>query len=158
VILLDTGPLVAVALSDDANHRRCTDLLTALHLNAEPMLIPSLVVTEVCYLLEREGGPRVEAGFLRSLADEDFTVVDLESADYRRAEELVLQYADLPLGAVDASVVAVAERLDIVEVATLDRRHFTILRPRHVGAFKPIARVSRARSKGPARNHGPTIR
>ncbi len=135
MILVDTGPLVAAALSGDVNHVRCTDLFTALHLNNEALLVPSLVVTEVCYLLEREAGPRVEAGFLESVAEGDFTVVDLEPADYVRAAELVLTYADLPLGAVDASVVAIAERLGIAEVATLDRRHFHVVRPRHVGAL-----------------------
>jgi predicted nucleic acid-binding protein len=49
------------------------------------------------------------------------------------APELVVQYADLPLGAVDASVVAIAERLGVTEVATLDRRHFTVVRPRGIG-------------------------
>ena len=49
--------------------------------------------------------------------------------------ELVEIYADLRLGAVDASVVAVAERLGATEVATLDRRHFTVVRPRHTAAF-----------------------
>ncbi|GAA5767182.1 hypothetical protein Aros01_03684 [Streptosporangium roseum] len=49
--------------------------------------------------------------------------------------ELVEVYADLPLGVVDASVIAVAERLGLTEVATLDRRHFTVVRPRHVDAF-----------------------
>jgi predicted nucleic acid-binding protein len=135
VILVDTGPIVAAALSGDSNHRRCVDLFTSMHLNSERMLIPALVVTEVCYLLEREGGPRVEAGFLQSLADGDFVVVDLLADDYRRARDLVVQYADLPLGAVDASVVAVAERLGVREVATLDRRHFTVVRPAHVGSL-----------------------
>jgi predicted nucleic acid-binding protein len=93
------------------------------------------VVTEVCYLLQREAGPRAEAAFLTSLADGDLTVVDLEPADWRRTADLVTQYADLPLGAVDASVVAVAERLAIHEVATIDRRHFTVVRPRHVDAL-----------------------
>lgn len=49
--------------------------------------------------------------------------------------ELVERYADLPLGAVDASIVATAERLGEVNVATLDRRHFTVVRPAHVEAF-----------------------
>ena len=49
--------------------------------------------------------------------------------------ELVEQYADLPLGTTDASVIAIAERLDLNEIATLDRRHFTVVRPRHVDAF-----------------------
>ena len=61
MILVDTGPLVAAALSRDVNHVRCTQLFTALHLNSEALLVSALVVTEVCYLLEREAGLRVEA-------------------------------------------------------------------------------------------------
>jgi len=49
--------------------------------------------------------------------------------------DLVDQYADLPLGTTDAGVVAVAERLGLVEIATLDRRHFSVVRPRHASAF-----------------------
>jgi predicted nucleic acid-binding protein len=47
-------------------------------------------------------------------------------------------YADLPLGAVDASVVAIAERLGVKEIATLDRRHFSVVRPRHAEAFSIV--------------------
>ena len=61
----------------------------------------------------------------------DFEPVDLQSQDYRRAAELVQTYADLPLGTTDATVIALAERLDVDEVATLDRRHFTVVRPCH---------------------------
>jgi len=77
VILVDTGPLVAAALHGDVNHVRCVELFTSLHLNEEALLVPSLVVTEVCYLLEREAGPRVEAQFVRSLADGDFTLAEV---------------------------------------------------------------------------------
>jgi uncharacterized protein len=44
-------------------------------------------------------------------------------------------YADLGLGGTDASLVAIAERLNITTIATLDRRDFTVVRPRHVDAF-----------------------
>jgi uncharacterized protein len=47
---------------------------------------------------------------------------------------MVEQYADLPLGTSDASVIALAERLEVEEIATLDLRHFTVVRPRHVKA------------------------
>jgi predicted nucleic acid-binding protein len=53
----------------------------------------------------------------------------------RRAAQLVERYADLPLGTTDATVVALAERLDVREVATLDRRHFSVVRPDHVSAL-----------------------
>lgn len=59
----------------------------------------------------------------------------LAADDWRRAAELVIRYADLPLGAVDASVVAVAERLGLAEIATIDRRHFSVVRPRNIDAF-----------------------
>jgi predicted nucleic acid-binding protein len=135
VIVCDTGPLVAAALSNDADHRACVDLLTGLHLAGRGLLLPAPVTAEVGYLLAREAGARVEAMFLRSVADGDFDPVDLTAGDYARMSELVDEYADLPLGTTDAAVVAVAERLGITEVATLDRRHFTVVRPRHVGSL-----------------------
>jgi len=57
------------------------------------------------------------------------------AADWLRIAELVARYRDLPLGTVDASVVTAAERLGITEIATVDRRHFTVVRPDHVEAF-----------------------
>lgn len=86
-------------------------------------------------MLNREGGARAEAIFLPSMADGDFTLVDLTKKDLRRMAELVLQYGDLPLGTTDASVIAIAERLNIAEVASLDHRHFTVVRPAHVEAL-----------------------
>ena len=85
--------------------------------------------------MAREAGARVESLFLRSLADGDFTPVDLSNADYARMADLVTAYESLPLGTTDASVVAIAERLGLTDVATLDRRHFTVVRPKHVDAL-----------------------
>lgn len=131
MILCDTGPLVAAALSNDDHHRSCVDLLTGLHLAGRRLLLPAPVTAEVGYLLSREAGAAVESMFLRSVADGDFEPVDLVSEDYRRMAELVDEHADLPLGTTDAAVVALSERLRIAEIATLDRRHFTVVRPRH---------------------------
>ncbi|MGZ5431612.1 MAG: hypothetical protein ACXW31_10840 [Thermoanaerobaculia bacterium] len=60
----------------------------------------------------------------------------IHASDWIRIAQLVARYHDLPLGTVDASVVTLAERLDIGVVATLDRRHFTVVRPSHVPAFE----------------------
>ena len=97
--------------------------------------MPGPVVAEVGYLLAREAGAGVESLFLRSMGDGDFEAVDLLPADYTRMAALVETYADLSLGTTDAAVVAVAERLGLDEIATLDRRHFSVVRPRHVAAF-----------------------
>lgn len=75
-------------------------------------------MAEVGYMLNREGGPRAEASFLQSMAAGDFTLVDLTRKDLGRMSELVLKYGDLPLGTTDASVIALAERLGVAEVAT----------------------------------------
>jgi len=134
VILCDTGPLVAAALTDDNHHHACVDLFTGLHLAGRALLVPATVVAEVGYLLAREAGAAVEAMFLTALADNDFQPVDLTAADYRRAAELVRTYHDLPLGTTDAPVIALAERLGVTDVATLDRRKIPVVRPRHTGA------------------------
>lgn len=66
------------------------------------------------------------------------TIVDLQLADYERMADLVETYADFPLGttdAADAADIAVSERLGVTEIATLDRRHFHAVRPRHTGSF-----------------------
>lgn len=64
------------------------------------------------------------------------------AADLDRMAELVETYADFPLGLVDASVIAVAERLNADAVATLDHRHFSVVRPRHLPAFKLLPEAS----------------
>ena len=132
MIVVDTGPLVAIANDRDQFHEDCITLLERYN---GPILVPSPVVVEVCQLLASRRGTRAEALFLNSLADGTLRLFDLRPADYGRAGELVQQYADLPLGAVDSCVVAVAERLGVTDIATLDRRHFSVVRPKHVSAF-----------------------
>jgi uncharacterized protein len=132
VIVVDTGPLVAIADADDRDHARC---IAALGNASRPLVVPPTVLAEVCYLLERELGTAAEAAFLQSFRDGPLTLAHITLDDLDRMAVLVTTYADLPLGAVDASLVAVAERLGITEIATLDLRHFTIVRPRHADAF-----------------------
>ena len=122
-------------MADDVNHMRCVELFTSVHLAGEELAVPSFVVTEACYLIAREAGPKVEVEFVRSVAAGDFSVIEVGRSDLARAAGLMDQYIDLPLGVVDASVIAVTERLGVTEVATLDRRHFTVVRPRHASAL-----------------------
>jgi uncharacterized protein len=93
------------------------------------------VVTEVTYLLATRLGPEPEVRFLGDLAAGAFSVEPVAAEDWLRIAELVATYRDLPLGTVDASVVTTAERLGVREIATVDRRHFSIVRPSHVAAF-----------------------
>lgn len=135
MLVCDTGPLVAAALHADIHHHECVELFSGMRLAGRDLVLPAPVIAEVGYLLGREASADVESSFLRSLADRSFKPVELTSADYARMADLVDQYADFPLGTTDAAVVALAERLDVDEIATIDHRHFTVVRPRHVKAF-----------------------
>lgn len=135
MIIVDTGPLVAAAIATDRHHVACVELFDQMYAENRELLIPAPVPTEVAYMLHRYGGSKIESAFLRSLRDGVFTVVPLTTSDWNRMADLVDIYSDLPLGAADASVIAVAERLGLTEVATLDQRHFRIVRPSHVTAF-----------------------
>lgn len=90
--------------------------------------MPTLVVTEVVYLLGTRLGAQAELRFLGDLASGVFDVEPVHTVDWLRIADLVNQYRDLPLGSVDASVIACAERLGVQEIATVDRRHFTIVK------------------------------
>ena len=93
--------------------------------------MPTLVITEVAYLVGTRLGSRAEVRFLGDLASGDLFVEPVAASDWLRIAELVHTYGDLPLGTVDASVIAAAERLGATAVATLDRRHFGVVRPLH---------------------------
>lgn len=132
MILVDTNVLVAVANSRDNNHLAARDLLET---SRDDLLVAPTVIAEVCYLLSERAGPAAEVQFLRAFGAGELHLVELTLADVERMAELTERYADLGLGGTDASVVAIAERLGIDKIATLDRRHFSVVRPRHVDAF-----------------------
>jgi predicted nucleic acid-binding protein len=73
----------------------------------------------------------VEEAFVRSVAQGELRVEALAGDDWSRAADRMVAYADLPLGFVDASVVAIAERLGVTAILTTDRRHVGVVRPRH---------------------------
>ena len=129
--VVDAGPLYAAANSKDPAHGPSLEALQRPDLD---LVIPALVITEVTQLLGTRYGPRAEARFMRGITG--FVIEAPAPEDLARAAELVEQYADFPLGGVDASVVALAERLDTPLVLTLDRRHFAAVRPAHCDALE----------------------
>jgi uncharacterized protein len=129
--VVDAGPLYAAADADDADH---PESLAALSREDLRLVIPALVVAEATYFVGRRLGAAAESVFLRGMGGMD--VEGPDTADFGRMAELVEEYANLPLGGTDASVIALAERLDASIVVTLDRRHFGAVRPRHREAFE----------------------
>lgn len=130
IAVVDSGPLYAAADLDDDDHDAAVAVLAQLDLH---IVIPTLVVAEVTYFIGTRLGANAEAAFLGGLAQLDVEAPG--AADWTRIAELVQTSADFPIGGTDASVIALAERLDATTVITLDRRHFGAVRPRHADAF-----------------------
>jgi predicted nucleic acid-binding protein len=132
-VLVDAGPLYAYVDADDDHHAECLDLLES---HPGPLLVPELVVTEVVYLLATRLGADAEIRFLGDFAAGNLIAEPVAAEDWLRIAELVGRYRDLPLGSVDASIIAAAERRGERDIATLDRRHFTVVRPAHVPSLR----------------------
>ncbi|TDD45812.1 PIN domain-containing protein [Nonomuraea terrae] len=128
-VLLDTGPLIAVVDRDDEHHVSCVRLLRTLD---GPLLLPSTVLIEAGWIINRQLGASVHAEFLDQVTDE-FELVNLIPQDVHRMAELVQLHKGLD--SADASVVAIAERLSVTHIATLDHHDFSQIRPRHVPSF-----------------------
>lgn len=134
MLVVDTSVLLAAADTADPDHAACAEAIQA----ARPLVTTALVVAETAYLIGRQLGAPAEARFFRAVADGELQIATIMPADARRIAELIETYADLALGGTDASLVAIAERLKIGTLATLDRRHFSVVRPAHAAAFELV--------------------
>lgn len=133
-LVCDSSVVLAALNRRDPAHARCANLLRA----GAVTTLPAPVVVEVDWVSRSRGSTRATDTLLASICDGSVIVVDLDGEDYRRVLILQQEYADLPLEFVDAAVIAVAERLEQTRVATLDHRHFGVVRPRHVDAFELV--------------------
>lgn len=133
IVVADTGALYALIKADDDWHSRVYDWWRSAR---REVVVPVTVLPEVTYLLQTRISPIAEEAFVASVADGEFVVEELEAEDIARAAALMRQYTDLPLGFVDASIVAIAERLGSRDLLTTDRRHFSVVRPRHASALR----------------------
>ena len=130
--LLDTGFLLAVIDADDDLHAECAAALVS-----EPNpLLPDVVLPELAYLILRELGYPTLTTFLRATAAGELVQAQSIPQDLARAAELLEKYADNRVDFVDCAIVAIAERLRLTKVLTVDRRHFTVFRPKHCEYFE----------------------
>ncbi|MEQ8716929.1 MAG: PIN domain-containing protein [Acidimicrobiales bacterium] len=132
MLVVDTGVLVAAADRTDSHHTASAAIIRE---DPGPLVTTAMVIAEAAYLLDRELGPAAESALYTSILDGDLMVEPLGSRDWHRIRELVDTYADLHLGGTDASLIAIAERLRETRIATLNHRHFTVVRPAHRDAF-----------------------
>jgi predicted nucleic acid-binding protein len=134
-VLIDTSALVAALDRADPAHDR---VVAALGAERGSIMVPIVTLPEVAYLVDARHGASRAAAVLTRIAHGPWPIVGLESSDLSRATDLMSRYTDAGIGFVDAALVALAERLGVIRVYTLDRRDFTMVRPRHVEAFEVL--------------------
>lgn len=121
-VLLDTGIVYAYYDRSDRWHRRARRFVEG---EQRGLILPSPVIPEVDHLLGHRLGAKSRLLFYTGIVDGYYLVADLPRDAYARIADLNRQFDDLNLGFVDAAIVAIAETLGVMRVATADRRHFT---------------------------------
>jgi predicted nucleic acid-binding protein len=125
MILVDTGPLVALFDPADAWHQRCVARLRQI---AQPLWTTTPVLTEAFHLLTPTsvGAKRL----MDFVAEGGLAVWFLDDASLARAFELIVRYGNVPMDLADASLVTAAEQLNVRRVFTIDRKDFDVYRIR----------------------------
>ena len=130
--IFDTGFLLAVFDEGDKHHLAC---LKAYQTEASNALLPDVVLPELAYLIKRELNLKALITFLRLIAEGQYKLVRTTESDLNRAAEILEKYNDNNIDLVDAVIVAMAERLEITKILTVDRRHFNVFKPVHCESF-----------------------
>jgi len=124
VILADTSGIVALLDRDDRHHLAVRDSIKTARIG-----IPVTTLPEVDYMVTQYLGEAVARAFVHDVLQGAFSLMSIEMQDLRRTYELMSQYSDVPIGLVDASIVALAERHHVSTILTLDRQHFSLFQP-----------------------------
>ncbi|GCA75326.1 ribonuclease VapC26 [Microcystis aeruginosa NIES-2520] len=131
IAISDTGFVVALLNQSDGKHRNVLEI----YQKYERILLPQTVLAEVAYLVGRSAGIATVSAFLKGLSASRFLLISLSETDVIRVSEILEEYKDSRIDFVDASVMAIAERLKITLVLTLDQRDFRLFRPEHCQNF-----------------------
>ena len=127
--------MFAVLDESDAFHKTASK---AFEREVYTLLLPEVALTELAFLLLRESKYDVLASFLRQIVTGGIKIVGAEMPDFLRAADILEQYADSKIDFVDAVIMAIAERLNIKRILTVDRRDFGMFRPKHCEFFEII--------------------
>ncbi|MDB9529453.1 PIN domain-containing protein [Oscillatoria sp. CS-180] len=130
--ILDTSFLFALTDQSDRNHQR---VLAIAQNTDERLVLPIVVLPEICYLIASRLGHAAMRRFVASMPPNALQIESLLPEDWSRIDQILAAYADNQLDFTDAAIVTIAERLMITRVYTLDRRDFSVIRPKHCDYF-----------------------
>lgn len=131
--ILDTSFLFALTDQSDLNHKRVSAFAQSI---SEVLVLPTVVLPEICYLVASRLGHQPMRQFVNSIATTTVQVDPTTVEDLVRVHEILTQYADSQLDFTDAAILTIAERLSINRICTLDRRDFSMIRPKHCEYFE----------------------
>src|SRR5215469_2479754 len=131
-MIVDTSAILAFFDRDEPDHEALAAVLSQ---SSEPLVVSPYVIAEVEYLIGTRLGVAAEIAALRELAGGAWDLATIDSVDLARIVLIIERYADHAIGVADASNVVLADRYRTTTVATLDRRHFSVLRPLSGGYF-----------------------
>ena len=129
-MLIDTNAVLAMLNRKDVNHELVQPFIK------QAFLVLMTIIPEVDYLATKYIGDHAARAFIKSLARREKATLGFDQIDLERTHEVMNQYPDVPLGFVDASLVALAERHQIQKILTFDRRHFSLIRPKNLAYFE----------------------
>jgi len=133
MVIIDTGPLVALFDASEPTHEICKTTLQEIN---DDLATSWSVLTEAFYMLEDwKTGQENLWNFILAGAVQ---IYEIQPSHFSRLQELMRKYADRPMDLADATIVLIAEAMKIRTIFTLDKTDFAIYRPRHCRHFEII--------------------
>ena len=136
-VIVDTSALLAFFDASEPDHEAVSEVLVA----ADVLVVSPYVVAELDYLVATRHGVDDELVVLDELAGGAWDLAAFDQEGIRRAREVIASYRDQQVGVADASIVVLAERYRTRTIASLDRRHFGVLRSLDGGYFEVLPRA-----------------
>ena len=124
--IIDTSAIIGLIDKGCQQHDKISGIIKKNDIN---LIVPSPIIPEVCFMLNKKFGSDVEMKFLEEIISVNLQIEILKFHDLQRIAEILKKYKDLNIGFVDGSIVAIAERLKINQILTLDNKHFSSIVP-----------------------------
>ncbi|MDZ7836890.1 MAG: PIN domain-containing protein [Actinomycetota bacterium] len=131
-VILDTSAIIALVDKSSSSHLPVKEYIMTHECS---YVIPSPAVPEICYMLNSRFGSYVELQFIQQVADSVFYLEPVSYMDILRIGEILNHYSQMDIGYVDAAIIAIAERLNVNKLITLDKKHFSVVVPKNFEGF-----------------------
>ena len=135
MIIADTSGLIAFFSESGPQHEAVAGWVET---NDQVLVVSPYVVAEVDYLVATRKGAEAELAVLAELSGGAYELATMDAKAVASARRVVERYRDLGVGVADASLVVLAQRYRTRTVLTLDRKHFSVMRPLDGGTFKIV--------------------